>query len=132
MNIFFVSSSGVEQITNPRIIEHPEDKYVAKKQPETLNCMATGEPPPEITWYRNGELVETSSMNPSSNHILLPSGQLFFLRIIHNKNNKPDIGTYYCKATNPETKVSVVSRNATLKLAGMWCMYVYEFHSRFY
>ena len=80
--------------------------------------MATGEPPPEITWYRNGEPVETSSMNPSSNHLMLPSGQLFFLRVIHNKNNKPDVGTYYCKATNPETRVSVTSRNATLEIAG--------------
>jgi hypothetical protein len=108
----------VQQTTIPRIVEHPEDQYVAKNDPATLNCQADGEPPPVITWYRNGQPVITANEDPSSHRMLLPSGQLFFLRIIHNKNQKPDIGVYYCNATNPETKVSVISRNATLEIAG--------------
>jgi len=52
--------------------------------------------------------------------MLLPSGQLFFLRIIHNKNMKPDVGVYYCNATNPETRISVISKNATLEMAGQF------------
>lgn len=71
-----------------------------------------------ITWYRNGQPVITANENPSSHRMLLPSGQLFFLRVIHNKNNKPDVGEYNCVATNPRTKVSVFSRNATLDIAG--------------
>jgi len=109
---------GVQQTSNPRIIEHPEDQYVAKNEPATLNCKAEGEPPPIITWYRDGKQVTTANENPKSHRMLLPSGQLFFLRIIHNKHNKPDVGVYYCNATNPETKVSVVSKNATLEIAG--------------
>ena len=62
--------------------------------------------------------VITANENPQSHRMLLPSGQLFFLRIIHNKNSKPDVGVYYCEATNPETRVSAVSRNATLEIAG--------------
>lgn len=104
-------------MSNPRIVEHPQDQYVARNEPATLNCKADGEPPPVITWYRNGELVTTSTTNPQSHRMLLPSGQLFFLRIIHNKNQQPDVGTYYCKATNVETGVSVISRNATLAIA---------------
>ncbi|KAK2169986.1 hypothetical protein LSH36_5g08023 [Paralvinella palmiformis] len=100
-----IPSMRVQQITNPRIVEHPEDQYVAKNEPATLNCKAEGDPPPVITWYRNGKPVITADENPQSHRMLLPSGQLFFLRIIHNKNSKPDVGTYYCNATNPETKL---------------------------
>ena len=110
--------AGITPTTNPRIIEHPEDQYVAKNEPATLNCKAEGDPPPEITWYRNGGPVITANENPTSHRMQLPSGQLFFLRIIHNKNNKPDVGIYYCVATNPVTGASVRSRNATLDIAG--------------
>jgi len=50
--------------------------------------------------------------------MLLPSGQLFFLRIIHQKNGRSDVGVYHCNATNPQTGLSVVSNNATLQIAG--------------
>jgi len=91
---------------------------VAKNEPATLNCKAEGDPTPVITWYRDGLPVTTANENPSSHRMLLPSGQLFFLRIINNKNSKPDVGTYYCNATSPRTGASAVSRNATLQIAG--------------
>ena len=103
---------------DPRIIEHPEDQYVARNEPVTLNCKAEGNPAPWITWYHNGQLVETANDNPILHRVLLPSGQLFFLRVVHNRNSKSDIGVYYCNATNPQTGVSVVSNNATLQIAG--------------
>lgn len=107
----------VGALPNPRIVEHPKDGYVAKNEPATLNCKAEGNPKPVVTWYRNGRKVVTSEQDPSSHRLLLDD-QLFFLRIIHNKNNKPDIGVYYCKATNIHG--SVVSRNATLEIAGAY------------
>ena len=112
--------TGVNQVTNPHITEHPKDQYVFRNEPAVLNCKAEGNPPPNITWYQNGSRVITVMENPTSHRMLLPSGQLFFVRIIHNKNNKPDVGVYYCNATNPETKVSVISHNATLKIAGQY------------
>jgi len=99
-------------------VEHPEDQYVVRTEPATLNCKAEGQPTPVITWYRDGLPVVTANENPSSHRMLLPSGQLFFLKVIHNKNSKPDVGTYYCNATNPETDFSVVSRSARLEIAG--------------
>ncbi|KAL8568639.1 hypothetical protein ACOMHN_035091 [Nucella lapillus] len=105
-----------KNLQNPRIVEHPTDKYVARNEPAKLNCKAEGSPAPKITWYRNGERVMTSSDVQASHRMLLNKGQqLFFLRIIHNKNAKPDVGSYYCNATNVHG--SAISRSASLQLA---------------
>ncbi|CAL1527760.1 unnamed protein product [Lymnaea stagnalis] len=108
-----IGNCGAEE-ENPRIVEHPTDHYVAKNEPAKLLCKAEGDPPPEITWYRNGEKVITNKDDASSHRLLL-TGELFFLRIIHSKNQKPDVGTYYCNATNVHG--SAISRNATLQIA---------------
>ena len=50
--------------TIPRITEHPEDTYVAKNDPVTLRCQAEGDPEPEISWWKEGSLVETAASNP--------------------------------------------------------------------
>ncbi|XP_059143343.1 roundabout homolog 1-like isoform X3 [Physella acuta] len=101
---------------NPRIVEHPTDHYVARNEPAKLLCKAEGDPTPEITWYRNGQKVTTNKDDPSAHRLLLDNGnQLFFLRIIHSKTLKPDVGTYYCNATNIHG--SAISRNATLQIA---------------
>ena len=71
----------LEVRSNPAIVEHPEDTYVARNDPVTLNCKAEGEPAPTITWYRDGQLVIAND-NPTSHRMLLPNGQLFFLRVI--------------------------------------------------
>ena len=48
--------------------------------------------------------------------MIVGDGQLFFLRVIHTKTNRPDVGVYYCRATNIHG--SVASANATVKIAG--------------
>lgn len=113
IGLFVQISSG--KLPNPRIVEHPQDSYVAKMTPAKLNCRAEGDPKPVITWYRDGVKVITTDKDPESNKMLVDGGALFFLQIIHNKNNKPDVGVYYCNATN--IYGSAISRNATLKLA---------------
>ena len=50
--------------TMPLITEHPEDTYVAKNDPATLRCQAEGDPAPEISWWKDGALVETATSNP--------------------------------------------------------------------
>ncbi|XP_043928361.1 roundabout homolog 2 isoform X4 [Protopterus annectens] len=99
----------------PRIIEHPSDVIVSKGEPTTLNCKAEGRPTPTIEWYKDGERVETDKDDPRSHRMLLPSGSLFFLRIVHGRKSKPDEGSYICVARNYLGEA--VSHNASLEVA---------------
>ncbi|TRZ01539.1 hypothetical protein DNTS_018950 [Danionella cerebrum] len=99
----------------PRILEDPSDLIVSKGEPATLNCKAEGWPVPMVEWYKDGEHVETDKDDPRSHRMLLPSGSLFFLRIVHGRRSKPDEGVYTCVARNYLGEA--VSRNATLEVA---------------
>uniref|UniRef100_A0A4W6DV42 Roundabout, axon guidance receptor, homolog 2 (Drosophila) n=1 Tax=Lates calcarifer TaxID=8187 RepID=A0A4W6DV42_LATCA len=99
----------------PRIVEHPSDLIVSKGEPATLNCKAEGRPTPTVEWYKDGERVETDKDEPRSHRMLLPSGSLFFLRIVHGRRSKPDEGAYVCVARNYLGEA--VSRNASLEVA---------------
>ncbi|RXN03584.1 Roundabout [Labeo rohita] len=99
----------------PRIVEHPSDLIVSKGEPATLNCKAEGRPTPTVEWYKDGERVETDKDDPRSHRMLLPSGSLFFLRIVHGRRSKPDEGAYVCVARNYLGEA--VSRNASLEVA---------------
>ncbi|KAJ7420612.1 roundabout 1-like protein [Pitangus sulphuratus] len=111
----------------PRIVEHPSDLIVSKGEPATLNCKAEGRPTPTIEWYKGGERVETDKDDPRSHRMLLPSGSLFFLRIVHGRKSRPDEGVYVCVARNYLGEA--VSHNASLEVAKENCLYlVSTFH----
>ncbi|XP_066478768.1 roundabout homolog 1 isoform X3 [Tiliqua scincoides] len=99
----------------PRIVEHPSDLIVSKGEPATLNCKAEGRPTPTIEWYKGGERVDTDKDDPRSHRMLLPSGSLFFLRIVHGRKSRPDEGVYVCVARNYLGEA--VSHNASLEVA---------------
>ena len=106
----------------PRIVEHPSDLIVSKGEPATLNCKAEGRPTPTVEWYKDGERVETDRDNPRSHRMLLPSGSLFFLRIVHGRRSKPDDGSYVCVARNYLGQA--ISHNASLEVASKFCLHV--------
>uniref|UniRef100_A0A8C1AFV5 Roundabout guidance receptor 3 n=1 Tax=Cyprinus carpio carpio TaxID=630221 RepID=A0A8C1AFV5_CYPCA len=98
-----------------KITEDPSDLIVSKGEPATLNCKAEGQPTPTVEWYKDGEHVETDKDDPRSHRMLLPSGSLFFLRIVHGRRSKPDEGVYTCVARNYLGEA--VSQNASLEVA---------------
>nr|XP_043888947.1 roundabout homolog 1 isoform X5 [Solea senegalensis] len=104
-----------QEDTPPRIVEHPSDLIVSKGEPATLNCKAEGRPTPTVEWYKDGERVETDRDDSRSHRMLLPSGSLFFLRIVHGRRSKPDEGSYVCVARNYLGEA--VSHNASLEVA---------------
>ncbi|XP_074155876.1 roundabout homolog 2 isoform X5 [Sminthopsis crassicaudata] len=113
---FQVNGSRLRQEDfSPRIVEHPSDVIVSKGEPTTLNCKAEGRPTPTIEWYKDGERVETDKDDPRSHRMLLPSGSLFFLRIVHGRRSKPDEGSYVCVARNYLGEA--MSHNASLEVA---------------
>ncbi|XP_072709064.1 neural cell adhesion molecule 2 [Ciconia boyciana] len=57
----------------------------------TLFCRATGSPPPEISWYRNGKLIEENEK-----YMLRGSNTELTIRDIKNI----DAGSYICNAKN--------------------------------
>lgn len=112
---FLLGSRLRQEDSPPRIVEHPSDLIVSKGEPATLNCKAEGRPTPTVEWYKDGERVETDRENPRSHRMLLPSGSLFFLRIVHGRRSKPDDGNYVCVARNYMGEA--MSRNASLEVA---------------
>ena len=103
--------AGSSLRTAPRITEDPSDVTVMRNDPATLRCSFTGDPAPEVTWYRDGEALE-----PRGHRLVLPDGALFFLRVSQGRGrNGGDAGTYWCVARN---SLGVArSRNATLTVA---------------
>lgn len=96
-------------------MEHPSDLIVSKGEPATLNCKAEGRPTPTVEWYKDGERVETDRDDSRSHRMLLPTGSLFFLKIVHGRRSKPDEGSYVCVARNYLGEA--VSHNASLEVA---------------
>lgn len=81
-----------------------------------------------VEWYKDGERVETDREDPRSHRMLLPSGSLFFLRIVHGRRSKPDEGVYVCVARNYLGEA--VSRNASLEVASKCCTNVSSYVHR--
>lgn len=119
--LHFTGSRARFDDSAPRIVEDPSDLIVSKGEPATLNCKADGRPTPSIEWYKDGERVETDRDDPRSHRMLLPSGSLFFLRIVHGRRSKPDEGIYTCVARNYLGEA--ISRNASLEVASKALQY---------
>uniref|UniRef100_A0A8C4USH1 Neural cell adhesion molecule 2 n=1 Tax=Falco tinnunculus TaxID=100819 RepID=A0A8C4USH1_FALTI len=85
----------------------------------TLFCRATGSPPPEISWYRNGKLIEENEK-----YMLRRSNTELTIRDIKNI----DAGPYICNAKNKagndkkQTFLQVFGKYYTFSHTYQWCL----------
>jgi roundabout, axon guidance receptor 2 len=104
----------------PKIEQNPLSLIVNVSDPVTLQCGATGDPKPKITWYRDGHQLnivsksESTIMNTGVNnkYTLIHDSNLFIISAALGKGNKSDTGVYYCKAQNEHGEA--ISSNASL------------------
>ena len=86
--------------TPPRFIQEPEDMLVFTTNADmsraslTLYCTASGDPSPNITWYRNGMTFTNTRTTVSAN------GTLLIVNITEATDATQGGLPYHCTATN--------------------------------
>lgn len=86
----FLSAVGYS-VARPSFVIQPQNTEVLVGESVTLECSATGQPHPRITWTRGDR-----SALPSNPRIsITPSGGLYFQNV-----NQDDGGQYTCFASN--------------------------------
>ena len=84
--------------TPPRFTREPEDVIVVERDAAgnrvslTLNCMASGDPPPNITWYRGSTRLPNNLVNAN--------GTLHIVNITENTDATRAGLLYHCTANN--------------------------------
>nr|XP_026494997.1 leucine-rich repeats and immunoglobulin-like domains protein 3 isoform X1 [Vanessa tameamea] len=101
----YSSKAKVNIVTFPRFIKTPINVTVKTGETVTLNCAATGDPPPEISWKKDGGNDFPAARERRMN--VMPTDHLFF--IVNAKTT--DMGIYSCAAKNP---AGTIIANATL------------------
>ncbi|KFO28580.1 Hemicentin-1 [Fukomys damarensis] len=84
---------GLSVLEPPRIVGEntPEDVKVKEKQSVTLTCEVTGNPVPEITWHKDGQLLQEDET-----HRIMSGGH--FLQITNAQVSHT--GRYVCLVSN--------------------------------
>uniref|UniRef100_A0A2A4JQA6 Ig-like domain-containing protein n=1 Tax=Heliothis virescens TaxID=7102 RepID=A0A2A4JQA6_HELVI len=101
----YSTKAKVNIVTFPRFTKMPTNVTVKTGETVTLNCAATGDPPPEISWKKDGGNDFPAARERRMN--VMPTDHLFF--IVNAKTT--DMGIYSCAAKNP---AGTIIANATL------------------
>ncbi|KAJ8722802.1 hypothetical protein PYW07_003982 [Mythimna separata] len=101
----YSTKAKVNIVTFPRFTKTPTNVTVKTGDTVTLNCAATGDPPPEISWKKDGGNDFPAARERRMN--VMPTDHLFF--IVNAKTT--DMGIYSCAAKNP---AGTIIANATL------------------
>ncbi|CAB3242050.1 unnamed protein product [Arctia plantaginis] len=101
----YSTKAKVNIVTFPRFTKTPTNVTVKTGETVTLNCAATGDPPPEISWKKDGGNDFPAARERRMN--VMPADHVFF--IVNAKTT--DMGIYSCAAKNP---AGTIIANATL------------------
>lgn len=103
----YSTKAKVNIVTFPRFTKQPTNITVKTGETVTLNCAATGDPTPEISWKKDGGNDFPAARERRMN--VMPTDHVFFI-----VNAKPtDMGVYSCAAKNP---AGTIISNATLNV----------------
>jgi len=106
INLFALAKSSELVGVAPKIDQNPNSVIVNVTDPVTLECRATGYPKPDITWYKDGKLLnipkhESDLVDPlnfkSNKYALIHDSNLFIFSAMLGRGNKSDNGIYNCK-----------------------------------
>ncbi|XP_059054208.1 leucine-rich repeats and immunoglobulin-like domains protein 3 [Achroia grisella] len=103
----YSSKAKLNIVTFPRFLKTPTNITVKTGETVTLNCAATGDPTPEISWKKDGGNDFPAARERRMN--VMPTDHLFF--IVNAKTS--DMGVYSCAAKNP---AGTIIANATLSV----------------
>ena len=97
--------------TPPQIVLNPRNAEVAVGESVEFSCNATGFPPPDIVWLRNGVKVQMTGnfVNPNTTIItttiqLSTNPELVVGTLSIEQVDVTDAGNYSCLATNHLTE----------------------------
>ncbi|CAH1789054.1 unnamed protein product, partial [Owenia fusiformis] len=91
----------VETVTKPCLVEGPGDITVKEGETITITCKISGIPPPEVCWFKHGELLKSAD-RVSVTH----KEDTYTITIINARGE--DTGEYTLTATNPDGNICVV------------------------
>lgn len=103
----YSNKAKVNIVTFPRFTKSPTNITVKTGDTVTLNCAATGDPTPEISWKKDGGNDFPAARERRMN--VMPADHLFF--IVNAKST--DMGVYSCAAKNP---AGTIIANASLSV----------------
>ena len=96
----------VKAFIRPTIEVHPVDTIGELYQSASLICTASGNPAPNILWYKDGVAISNVNSDPSV--------------LLFNELNLADRGFYHCEAKNiiNEQNVTDISVDVVLNIKG--------------
>ena len=107
---------------------------VNETDPVTFTCSATGIPPPEITWMRNGAVFDESNTRVTLSDPSVPelysTNEGYVFLVSHNltldNTMDADTGTYTCVASNGNVMNQTDMQSFELTVKGEVSLFVHS------
>lgn len=104
-NLNIKAGGEPQQFQQPSFLTESISKIVNEGATVTLDCVANGNPRPQIKWLRNGEDIDISDLD--SRFRMIGTGSLQITSI-----SESDAGNYQCRASNSmdsaDTEISLI------------------------
>ncbi|XP_033624343.1 neogenin-like isoform X5 [Asterias rubens] len=107
----YFSKVGTLSIARLELLEGPENIFAYNGDTIFFTCDFDSVPPPQISWLKNGLVLELTEERVSARYTLFPSGGLEIREV-----RSSDAGTYRCQGTNRLFSTRISSNNALLTI----------------